>query len=164
VGGQHHAPAASPPGKTRYSLCRRLGGPQGRSGRVRNISPPPGFDPRTVQTIASCYTDWATRPTKSLHKWRIFCFRMFIAFSHLSGQTYVYAVQCSHVHKRVQIHFSIGLAIQGRLASGAFHSTENKYMLLIRLISPDILYIRLQSWQTCIVDCMTERNIRISPS
>jgi hypothetical protein len=27
---------------------RRLGGPQGRSGRVRKISPPPGFDPRTV--------------------------------------------------------------------------------------------------------------------
>jgi hypothetical protein len=27
----------------------RLGGPQGQSGRVRKISPPPGFDPRTVQ-------------------------------------------------------------------------------------------------------------------
>jgi hypothetical protein len=39
VGGQHHAPAALPPGKTRYSLYRRLGEPQGRSGRVRKISP-----------------------------------------------------------------------------------------------------------------------------
>jgi hypothetical protein len=39
VGGQHHAPAALPPGKTRYPLYRRLGGPQGRSGRVRKISP-----------------------------------------------------------------------------------------------------------------------------
>jgi hypothetical protein len=29
-----------PPGKTRYPLYRRLGGPQGRSGQVRNISPP----------------------------------------------------------------------------------------------------------------------------
>ena len=28
-----------PPGKTRYPLYRRLGGPQGRSGRVRGISP-----------------------------------------------------------------------------------------------------------------------------
>jgi hypothetical protein len=53
VGGQHHAPAALPPGKTRYPLYRRLGGPQGRSGRVRKISPPPGFDLRTVQPIAS---------------------------------------------------------------------------------------------------------------
>ena len=30
VGGQHHAPAALPPGKTRYPLYTRLGGPQGR--------------------------------------------------------------------------------------------------------------------------------------
>ena len=43
VRGQHHAPAALPPGKTRYSLYRRLGGPQGRSGRVRKISPPTGI-------------------------------------------------------------------------------------------------------------------------
>ena len=39
VGGQRHAPAALPPGKTRYPLYRRLGGPQGRSGRVRKICP-----------------------------------------------------------------------------------------------------------------------------
>jgi hypothetical protein len=30
-----------PPGKTQYPLYRRLGGPQGRSGQVRKISPPP---------------------------------------------------------------------------------------------------------------------------
>ena len=34
-------------------------GPQGRSGRVKKISPPPGFDPWTVHPIASRYTDWA---------------------------------------------------------------------------------------------------------
>ena len=39
VGGQRHAPAALPPGKTRYPMYRRLGGAQGRSGRVRKISP-----------------------------------------------------------------------------------------------------------------------------
>jgi hypothetical protein len=43
VGGKHHAQAALPPGKTRYPLYRRLGGSQDRSGRVRKISPPPGF-------------------------------------------------------------------------------------------------------------------------
>ena len=32
-----------PPGKTRYPLYRRLGGPQGRSGQVRKISPPSGI-------------------------------------------------------------------------------------------------------------------------
>ena len=52
-----------PPEKTRYPLYRRLGVPQGRYGHVRKISPPPGFDPRTVQPVASRYTDYATRPT-----------------------------------------------------------------------------------------------------
>jgi hypothetical protein len=40
--GQRHVPAAFNLGKeTRYQLYRRLGGPQGRSGRVRKISPSP---------------------------------------------------------------------------------------------------------------------------
>jgi hypothetical protein len=67
VGGQHHAPAALPPGKTRYPLYRRLGGPQGRSGCVWKIAPPPGFDHRTVRPVASRYTDRATWPTKQLN-------------------------------------------------------------------------------------------------
>jgi hypothetical protein len=44
-------------GKTRYPLYRWLGGPQGRFGRVRKTSLPPGFDPRTIQPVASRYTD-----------------------------------------------------------------------------------------------------------
>jgi hypothetical protein len=52
-----------PLGKTRYPLFRRLNEPQGRSGRVRKISPPTGIDPRTVQPVAAFYTDYATRPT-----------------------------------------------------------------------------------------------------
>jgi hypothetical protein len=59
VGSQRHAPAVLPPGKTQYPLYRRLGGPQGRSERVRKISPPAEFDPPTVQPVASRYTDWA---------------------------------------------------------------------------------------------------------
>ena len=58
--GQRHVPAALPPGKIRYPLYRRLGGPQGRSGLVRKISTAPGFDPRTVNPVASRCTDWAT--------------------------------------------------------------------------------------------------------
>ena len=58
VGGQRHAPAALTPGKTRYPLYRRLGGPQGRSGQVRKISATPVFDPRTVQPVASRYIAW----------------------------------------------------------------------------------------------------------
>ena len=44
-----------PPGKTR-SLYRRLGGPQGCSGRAENLAPL-GFDPRTVQPVVSYYSD-----------------------------------------------------------------------------------------------------------
>jgi len=59
VGGQWHAPAALLPANTRYLLYRRLGGSQSRSGRAQKILLPPGFDPRTVQPVASCYTDRA---------------------------------------------------------------------------------------------------------
>ena len=58
VGGQCRALAALPPGMTRYPVYRRLGGPQGQCGRVRKNSPPPGFEPRTVQPLASRYTDY----------------------------------------------------------------------------------------------------------
>jgi len=61
-----------PPGKTRYPLYRRLGGPQGWSEQVRKISPPPGFDPRTVQPVASRYTNCATRPTLFPYTARIY--------------------------------------------------------------------------------------------
>ena len=40
----------------RYSFYKRLGGPQGRSGRVRKISPGSGFVSRKVQPLASHYT------------------------------------------------------------------------------------------------------------
>jgi hypothetical protein len=62
VGGQHHSPAVLPPGMTRY----RLGRPRGRSGRVLEILPPPGFNPRTVHLVASRYTDYAI-PAHSMY-------------------------------------------------------------------------------------------------
>ena len=50
------------PGKNRYPLHWRLGGPQGRSGRAENLVPT-GIRSRTVQPVVSRFTDWATRPT-----------------------------------------------------------------------------------------------------
>jgi hypothetical protein len=52
------------PGKDPF--YRRLVKPQGRSGRVRKISLAPGFDPQTVQPVASRYTDWAIPALNSL--------------------------------------------------------------------------------------------------
>ena len=40
-----------PPGKTRYPFYRRLGGPQGRSGRAENLVPT-GIRSQTVQPVA----------------------------------------------------------------------------------------------------------------
>jgi hypothetical protein len=39
VDGQRQDPASLPPGITRCPIHRELGGPQGRSGRMRKISP-----------------------------------------------------------------------------------------------------------------------------
>ena len=49
-------------GKTRYPFYRRLGGPQGRSGRAENLLPTK-IRSRSVQSVVSRYTDWATRPS-----------------------------------------------------------------------------------------------------
>ena len=38
-------------------------GPRARLDRCGKSRPPPGFDPRTVQPVASRYTDYATRST-----------------------------------------------------------------------------------------------------
>jgi hypothetical protein len=56
VSGQGHAPASLPPRKRRGI---NFTGHQCLSGQVRNISPPPGFDPRTIHLVASRNTDCA---------------------------------------------------------------------------------------------------------
>jgi hypothetical protein len=92
VGGQQHAPAALLPGKIRDPLYRRLGGTQGRSGRVREISPPPWFDPRTVQPVASRYTNWATGPTYMFRALSLTIIRSILTLSLLIS--YIYGAPC----------------------------------------------------------------------
>jgi hypothetical protein len=71
-------------------------GPQGRSGRVRKISPAPVFDPWTVQPVASHYTDRAiTAPNNNNNRQQLeyccycFCCLLSQAFPswHFSGTT-----------------------------------------------------------------------------
>ena len=69
VGGQRHALTDLPPVKTRCLLYRRLGWAPGRVGK---ISPPPGFDPRTVPPVASRYTDYAI-PAHTIYSTYILC-------------------------------------------------------------------------------------------
>ena len=54
--------------KTRYPFSKRVDEPQDCSGRVRKISYPQGFDPRTVQSVTNRYTDWAIS-TPNIARW-----------------------------------------------------------------------------------------------
>ena len=84
VGVQHHALTALPPGKATYPLYLRLGGPQGRSGRVWKI-PPPGFDPRPVQPVCAI-----TTPKISCNIILPYTPRVFppVSFMHVSSPSY----------------------------------------------------------------------------
>ena len=55
-----------PPGKIRYPFYRRLGGPQGRSGRAENLVPS-GIRSRTVQPVAQVLYRLSYRPTLSFY-------------------------------------------------------------------------------------------------
>ena len=60
VGGQHHNPAALSLGSRHCTHC--VGGwvgPRGSLDRCGKSHPQLGFDPLTVQPVASCYTDYA---------------------------------------------------------------------------------------------------------
>jgi hypothetical protein len=59
VGGQRLTPVLKRLGKALYTVYRMLGGPQGRSRRVRQIPPPPSvFEYETIQPLAIRYTDY----------------------------------------------------------------------------------------------------------
>ena len=64
------------PKMTRYPFYRRLGGPQGWSGRAKNLIPT-GIRSRAVHPVVSRYTDWATRPPD-------------ITYTHTHTHTYIY--------------------------------------------------------------------------
>jgi hypothetical protein len=60
VGCQCHTPATFNLRKeTWYPLYRRMHWPQGGSGWMHKISPLPGFNPRTIRPVMSCYTYYA---------------------------------------------------------------------------------------------------------
>jgi hypothetical protein len=65
VGGQRQAPDALPSVMVWYQSYTRLGGPQSRLGRVREVSPPKGLDPRTFYSVARSYINYAI-PTHNL--------------------------------------------------------------------------------------------------
>jgi hypothetical protein len=62
--GQRHAPAAFYRRERPGTYCTGgWVGPRAGLDMCGKPRPPLGFDPRTVQPVASRYTDYATRPT-----------------------------------------------------------------------------------------------------
>ena len=107
----------SPPGKeTRQPLyCTRLGGPQVCSGRARKISPPPGFDPRTVHPYLALRLkkEYSYNSTLNLHGqfYGELCFYIYsnvrnISFSHTHTHTHI--LQCYYCcHKQQQLFINL---------------------------------------------------------
>jgi hypothetical protein len=48
------------PRKDAVTIVQEAGWTQGRSGWAQKILSPPGFNPRTIQPVASCYTNYGT--------------------------------------------------------------------------------------------------------
>jgi hypothetical protein len=87
-------------GKNPVPILQEAGGSQGRSGQVRKISPQRVLDPLTVQSVASRYTDYATRPTLcvlpdlNLNILHDACFALFVA--RISEQAATFALDVNH--------------------------------------------------------------------
>ena len=81
--GQRHAPVALYPRERPGTHCTGgWMGPRAGLDRCGKSCPPPGFDPRTAQPVASRYTHWATRPTICLYcffTFYSFCFHFFVS-------------------------------------------------------------------------------------
>jgi len=117
-GGGRHAPSALPLGKTWYPSFRRLGGPQGWSGWVWNVLPPPGFDPQTVQPKVCCCTDWAivwrSLPTCRLgYYWFIFT-KMYLRC----------LLQCDYFHESL---------VFGKASLGWHHESHKVSCIYVRV-------------------------------
>jgi hypothetical protein len=76
LGGQHHASVALNPEIDRHPLYRRLGGPRGRSGRVRQITPPTVTEPRTIKPVESRYTDCTLPTSQIIYKYTVVIIRV----------------------------------------------------------------------------------------
>ena len=79
----------SPRKETRQPIYRKLGGPQGRYGRMRKISPPPVFDPQNVHFAVSCYTNYAIVAHSSVNKkfnCEYACYTVHLILLHVSTQ------------------------------------------------------------------------------
>ena len=115
-----------PPGKTWYPLYRRLGGPQGRSGRAENLVPI-GIRSRAVQPEVSRSADWATRPTHTHTHTHIYIY----TYIHARAQKiyiYIYIYTLTHLCTFTIISRSILLRIRNVLDESCTENQNTHFM------------------------------------
>ena len=114
-----------PPGKTRYPFYRRLGGPQGRSGRAENLVPT-GIRSRTVQPVVSRYTGWATRPTKYSSRALIFLKKLTVIFD-ISANTSNLSTSTKNLFLYLLLLRTIDLPVAENSTCTVHKFTRNRY-------------------------------------
>ena len=95
-------------------------GPQGRSGRVRKISPPPGFDPRTVQPVASRYTDCAIPTRRHLNlstPTHILSLRSSFLLSTFVSVSIIHVLYHNHYHRPADVWWASQVTKVGSVLS-----------------------------------------------
>jgi len=70
------------PGKDPVPIVQKAGWAPRRSGHMLKISPPPGFNPQTIQPVASRYTDYVTRPTMYIYMYAYYIYIYIFFFFH----------------------------------------------------------------------------------
>ena len=145
--GSESRPGRSlPPGKTRYPLYRRLGGPKGRSGQVRKISPPKG--------IRSPY-----RPARGLSLYRLSYpgpqfIRNNLQFQRVSGWIINAEVPANRFHELSNTRLRLGKA---NLPTVEPYERWNVRLVTLNVVT-DILFIlwnnqQMQLYQSILFHC-----------
>ena len=93
--GQRHAPAAPYPEKDPVPIVQEAGWASGPVWTGAENLAPLRFDPRTVQSVGSRYTDYATRPTRSL------CYAFKYIFSEEGSVGFTNVSKGSMIEKKV---------------------------------------------------------------
>jgi len=92
------------PGKTRYPFYRRLGGPQGRSGRAENLVPT-GIRSRTVQPVAQSLYRLSYRVHINVWYWLINCKIFILLLTCMCLHPNICSKQYSHILLGSQIKY-----------------------------------------------------------
>jgi hypothetical protein len=115
-----------------------VGGTEGRSGRVRKISPSPAFDPRTVQLLASRYTDWAILVYINGHFFCIFTLLIFL----ISLIPFVELSPCLHIPSKRSLKHVFTLQMAHKATQFCHLHVSTCIYVFIRLqYQNDIVYI-----------------------